>query len=137
MLNDQDFNELIEDLQSDVIPRRVAALRDLIREPLADARVLPFLEKLLNDTTPCVISIPYRFGEIRYLAAHALAVERTALGIAEPVRMNKIVYPLNTEELVSARKGASIKGRGGVDGMLETFKLLRDMGQLPLGDLEL
>lgn len=137
MLNNQEFNELIEDMQSYDISMRVAALKDLIQDPSADPRVLAYLENLLSDTTPCAISRPYRFGEIRYLAAHALAAERAAMGINEPVLMNKVVRPLNTEELASAEKAAGIKGRGGVGGVLETFKLLRDMGHLPLVDLEL
>ena len=137
MLNNQEFNELIEDLQTNDISIRVATLKDLIQNPSVDPRVLPFLENLLSDTTPCVISRPYHFGEIRYLVAHALAAERAAMGLNEPIRVIKVVRPLNTEELASARKAAGIKGRGGVNGMLETFKLLRDMGCLPLTDLEL
>ncbi|MBW4491988.1 MAG: hypothetical protein KME26_02560 [Oscillatoria princeps RMCB-10] len=43
--------------------------------------------------------------------------------------------PLDTEELSALAKKASADCRGGVEGMLEIFKILREKGQLPLYDV--
>lgn len=137
MLSDREFQELVEDLYTKDISMRVAALRTLCEEPSEDERILPHLEALLTDTTPCVVMLPYRFGEIRWLAAHALAAELTRLGRSKPIRLQGVVRPLDTEEFVAIRDSAGIKGRGGVDNVLETLPTLYEMGRLPLYDLEL
>lgn len=136
MLNDNEFQELVEDLSSTDVFIRVATLKTLCQEPSEDERVLPHIEALLNDTTPCIVMLPYRFGEIRWLAAKALVAERAALGHREPVRLLAVVQPLNTEEFASLASAAGVKSRGGVDGVLEALTTLREMGRLPLYDLE-
>ncbi|BAY28162.1 helicase-like protein (plasmid) [Calothrix sp. NIES-2100] len=137
MLNDNEFQELVEDLSSTDVSIRVAALEILCQEPLEDERVLPHLEALLNDTTPCVVMLPYRFGEIRWLAAKALVAERAALGHSEPVRLHGVIQPFDTEEFTSLALAAGVKSGSGVDGVLKAFVILREMGRLPLYDLEL
>src|SRR5215469_1755489 len=86
---DIDFQDMREGLQND--DRRSVILRLLMMEPLADERILPYLEELLTDTTPCLLYIPLHYGEMRWLAAHALAKERQALGIKEPVILHNVV----------------------------------------------
>jgi len=137
MLSDYELHETIEDLHSQEISMRVAALKNLRQDPSEDLRVLPYLEALLDDTTPCIVMLPYRFGEIRWLAAYALAAERAALGIKEPVRLQGVVRPLSTEEFVAIRNTVGIEVKGGVEGVLKGMHTLREMGQLPLYDLEL
>ncbi|HEY9674064.1 MAG TPA: hypothetical protein V6D11_21680 [Waterburya sp.] len=137
MLNDGEFQELVEALHSKQLSIRVATLKTLQKHPSSDERVLQHIEALLNDKTPCVLMLPYRFGEIRWLAAQALAAERASLGNEEPVRLQNVVRPLDTEEFVGLREKAGVKSRGGVDGVLEALATLREMGQLPLYDLEL
>lgn len=137
MLSDKELQELLEDLYSENLSMRVAVLKDLEQYPSGDTRVLSYLEALLDDKTPCVVSIPYLFGEIHWLAAHALAAERKVLGIKEPVSLKGIVRPLDTEEFDALRKVAGIEDRGGVEGVLESFSTLREMGRLPVYDLEL
>jgi hypothetical protein len=137
MLNDDEFKELVEGLHSKDLSRRVATLKTLQKYPSQDERVLQHLEALLDDKTPCVVMVPYRFGEIRWLAAQALAAERASLGNKEPVRLENVLRPLDTEEFVALREKAGVKSRGGVDGVLEALATLREMGQLPLYDLEL
>lgn len=137
MLNNQELSEIIEDLTSSDASLRCAMLRVLWDDPAADARILPYLERLLYDKTPCLLAIPYRFGEIRWLAAHALAAERAALGIMKPVRLRNVVPPLDTGGVVNHEDKAGIDGRGGVEGVLENFAILNDRGYLPRHDVEL
>jgi hypothetical protein len=137
MLSDYELDEMIEDLGSPKTSMRVATLEDLRQDPSKDPRVLPYLERLLKDTTPGIVMLPYRFGEIRWLAAHALAAERAALGIKEPVRLQGVVRPLSTEEFVAIRNKVGIEVKGGIEGVLKSMHTLREIGKLPLYDLEL
>jgi hypothetical protein len=137
MLSENEFEELIEDLFSSDVSIRAATLKTLCQDPSQDERVLAHLEALLNDTTPCIVMLPYRFAEIRWLAAKALAAERAAIGHSEPVRLHNVVIPFDTEELALLAASAGVKSRGGVEGVLEVLATLREMEQLPLYDLEL
>ncbi len=132
---DSDFQDMVENLRKDDM--RAVSLRVLAMSPLADERILPYLQELLTDTTPCVVSIPYRFGEIRWLAAYALAEERKALGIKEPVHLHDVVRPLDTTELVQRAREANIQGRGGIEGVLEQFAQLQELDKLPRYNLAL
>ena len=80
MLNNDELQELVEDLHSEDLSMRVATLETLQKYPSSDERVLQYIEALLDDKTLCVLMLPYRFGEIRWLAAQALAAERASLG---------------------------------------------------------
>ena len=132
---DRDFRATVEHLQSDDLLLQSATLKTLVIDPLGDQRILPYLEALLTDTTPCLVAIPYRFGEIRWLAARALAKERAVLGIKEPVYLQNVVKPLTGQALADLEREAHIQARGGIDGLLETFAQLRAMGKLLLYDL--
>lgn len=136
MLTDQEFTELLEDMYSDELSLRVAAVRNLWRYPTADPRILPYLEELLHDTTPCLLGIPYIFGEIRWLAAKALAAERTALGINEPVCVT-VVKPADTMDIMRAADKANFDLQGGVDGLIEDLGRLHQMGYMPMTLMEL
>jgi hypothetical protein len=118
---DRDFQETVENLHSDDLLLQTSALKVLAIDPLGDQRILPYLEALLTDTTPCLVAIPYMFGEIRWLAARALAKERAVLGIEEKVYLHNVVKPLNTQTLADLGKEAHIQGYGGIDGILEMF----------------
>ena len=137
MLSDYELDEMIEDLRSHKTSIRVATLECLRQDPSKDRRVLPHLEDLLEDRTPSIVMLPYRFGEIRWLAAHALAAERAALGIKEPVRLQDVVRPLSTEEFVAIRNKVGIEVKGGIEGVLKSMRTLREIGKLPLYDLEI
>jgi len=137
MLTDQELSEVIEELTSSDASFRCIMLRVLWESPAADERILPYLSYLLHDKSPCLLAIPYRFGVIRWLAAQALAAERAALGILEPVRLQNVVPPLSTGDVIAAEYEAGINGRGGVEGVLESIGILNEMGYLPRYDLEL
>jgi len=137
MLTKEDFRVVIEHLTGDDPSLRAIALEDLWQYPSADRRILPYLERLLHDKTPCVLGIPYIFGEIRWLAAHALASERSILNFYQPVRLPNVVEPINTAGITAAEEAANIEFKGGIEGILENMAILRDMGYLPLYDLHL
>ena len=65
-----------------------------------------------------------------------MAAERAALGINEPVRV-RVVRPAETRDIIGAEYEAGIDGRGGVEGLLESLALARDMGYMPMIELEL
>jgi HEAT repeat protein len=137
MLNHNEFTGVVKHLTGEKLSLRVAALKDFQRYPSGDRRILPYLERFLYDKTPCLIAIPFVYGEIRWLAAHALAAERAALGINEPVRLRNVVKPLDQADYAKALKAANIMGRGGLEGVLSTIATLRDGGYLPMIKLNL
>ena len=136
-MNNEEFRETIGELQSDDVSMRALILRTWQRSPTADNRVLSYVEALLADRTPCLVSIPYQYGELRWLAAHALAQERRALGITDPVCLLGVVVPLSTEDLVAIARFANVKVRGGMDSVLAAFDDLNDRGLLPTCDVQL
>lgn len=142
MLSDEDFAYEAESLQSADLSRLVSRLKGIRRTPSGDVRVLPYLEALLDDRRACLVSIPYTYGEVRWLAAYALAAERAAAGIAAPVRLERVAAPLDTEKVFAAEQAAShgepggLSKQGGVEGVLEVFDALRQRGDLPLYDVE-
>ena len=123
MLTSEDFSEFVQDMIGDDVSLRADGLQVLWESPSADERVLPYLSRLLYDKSPCLLSIPYLFGEIRWLAAHALAAERAALGIQKPVCLPQVVKPLETGDIVRAEYAAGIEPRGGVDGLGPSKKI--------------
>ncbi|MGB0384997.1 MAG: hypothetical protein ACPGWR_09260 [Ardenticatenaceae bacterium] len=137
MMTDQDFSEFVEDMMNGDITLRAASLEALWQRPTGDKRFLPYLEQLLHDKTPCVLGLPYVFGEIRWLAAQALAAEREVLGITKPVRLQNVVKPIYTAGISQAEQAAGVEFKWGVEGVLENLAILRDMGYLPMCELNL
>jgi hypothetical protein len=119
---------------------RAISLQNLAKYPTGDPRVLEALEKLLDDKTPCLLQIPYRFGEMRLLAAAALAAERWAAGDQRPVRLHTTI-PITSDQLDELRQAAKVDRpayKGDVIAAeLRLFALLRERRFLPEVDLEL
>lgn len=136
-MTDQDFTEFVEDMMNGDITLRASSVEALWKLPTGDERFLPYLEELLHDKTPCVLGLPYIYGEIRWLAAHALAAEREVQGISQPVRVQNVVKPIYTPGISKAEKAAGVEFKWGVEGVLENLAILRDMGYLPMYDLNL
>ena len=105
-----------------------------VRRPSGDPRVLPYLERLLEDGAPCLFSIPSEYGEVRYRAAEALAAERQVQGISEPVRVRSVVVPLTANRLFLISEA---EGLPPALTWQARFERLRDLGKLPVEDLEL
>ena len=115
MMTEQEFCEFVEDMMNGDITLRAASLRALWKLPTGDKRLLPYLEQLLHDKAPCVLGLPYVFGEIRWLAAHALAAEREVLGITKPVRLQNVVKPIYTAGISQAEQ-AGQSGSAAIPG---------------------
>ena len=137
LLSDDDFRDVSAALCDTDPGQRAAMLQTLADDPSGDPRLLALVEALLGDTTPVVVSIPLHYGELRWVAAHALAAERGAVGKCSPVILSDAVVPVNDAELV--RRGASVgvPQGGGVPGALAAFAVLRDLDLLPRRPLRL
>jgi len=53
------------------------------------------------------------------------------------IPLKNMVRPVYTGEIIAAEQLANINGRGGVEGVLESFAIVRDMGYLPRYELDL
>jgi hypothetical protein len=137
---DEDVHFYLETLAHGSRDDRAIALRNLSRSPTRDSRVQPVLEKLLNDVTPCLLQIPYRFGELRLLAAQALMAERRATGDNRPVRLRAIA-PLTADELEQTREAAGTRApsrsNDPIENQLDLYSVLRERGVLKEVDVEL
>ncbi len=137
MPTDEERDKLIAWLRHPYPAEREAALAVLWEYPSGDDALRACIEALLEDRTPVVVGMPYFFCELRWVAAHALSAERAAAGIAEPVRLQGIPRPLTGEMLWALLEKHGLPVRGGVQGALQGFSRLRDLGGLPVVDLEL
>lgn len=137
MFTDDELAETIKWLESSNVADRAITLKSLWVWPSGDERLLPHVKRLLEDKTPCVVGIPVRYGEIRWLAAHALAAELKALGRQEPVRLADVVKPIDQEALVDLAQATNIAIGPDSNGPLNAFAELQARNKLPLYDLEL
>ncbi|MFE6922456.1 hypothetical protein ACFVAV_15555 [Nocardia sp. NPDC057663] len=115
----------------------VITLRTLKRSPYPEARIIPYIEALLDDRSPCITGIPYRYGEIRWLAAGALRRVYDALGIRESIVLRDVPATQSSDQL-----GDLVWELGKHDewihlGAEELYVKLRDLGQLPVRDVVL
>jgi hypothetical protein len=129
-----EFEDLVGDLRSSEVDTRRCALIDVRDHPTGDCRVIPYLQSLCEDTAICVVSLPFLFGEIRWLAAHALAAEYRVAKLDTQVTL-RVIKPINTDEFVAIRDAASIVGKGGVDGVIKTLGQLQRLGLLPFYEI--
>jgi hypothetical protein len=116
-------------LRTGSLEDRVFALQTIARAPTGDAVVRSAIEPLLDDVSPCVLQIPYRFGELRYLAAAALVAERCAAGDGEPLLL-RCTAPLTADELAQRWSAAELPENSGcrdpTELQLEWFAVLRN-----------
>ena len=119
---------------------RSIALRNIVERPTGDERVAAAIQPLLEDTTPVLLQIPYMFGELRLLAAAALAAEHAARGNDGPVEI-RCKAPMKTDQLEEKRLAAQLPAPGytgnPIERQLALFALLRVHGVLPDVDFKL
>jgi hypothetical protein len=77
-----------------------------------------------------VTSVPLLIGEMRWLAAHALAALRRTLELDIPVVLDDAVAPLDSTALSAAAEAAGVRLQGGVEGLLATYTELAQRGAL-------
>jgi hypothetical protein len=126
------FDFLVEKLSSERPRDRVYALRAIDMQPIADRRLLAAVERLLDDQTIAQLGIPYSFGEVRLLAARAVAALRWTLGINETVRLEGVIGPYSGNEAARLTQAAGVTSdKSGVDGQLDKLRQLQAMDKLP------
>lgn len=125
--------DVLDGLSSDDPEERVIMLQVLSQDPTGAKAVLDRVRELMTDRTPVILSVPYEYGEVRYMAARALVAEHRAAGIADPVVLADVPSPLGTDEL------ATLQDRAGMRRMapLVAYAELRQRGDLPLTTVEL
>ncbi len=131
MLEENDLESLVQALQNDDNNKVATALCVLIERPTADVRLLPHLEALLSRRLACIVARPFTFGELRLLAARALAEERGASGIFEPVHIEEAAQPLRTTDIELLSEEVGLKTKGGVVGTLDAYDRLNALKKIP------
>jgi hypothetical protein len=119
---------------------RAITLQNLAQSPTGDRRVQEALELLLEDNAPCLLQIPYRFGEIRLLAGVALVAERSVWNDKSPLLL-RCIPPVTPDELeekrITAGLAMSANHKDPVEYWLNLFAVLRDNGLMKEVDFEL
>jgi len=114
-------------LASDEPQVRARMLAAIAENPLPDPDLLAACERLLEDRTLTVLGLPYRFGEVRWAAADAVAAVRGMLSITEPVMVEDVVPPCSTDDVARMAAAAGLPAMmGGVAGVLATLRTLAD-----------
>lgn len=132
MSDDPDVHYQLSRLASEEPRVRARMLAGIAENPLPDQRVLAACERLLDDRTLTVLGLPYRFGEVRWLAADAVAAIRARLAIAEPVTVEDVLPPCSTDDVTRMAAAAGLPtDMRGVDGVLQTLRALDAMHRLP------
>ena len=131
MAKDPDLDQFIALLRSPEASTRSIALRTLLARSSGEPELLSHLEALLSDRTPALLGLPFMFGELRALAAEVLGRERALQGISAPVEIASVPKPLRANQLAELRREAGVQSKPGVEGELETYRILRDAGKIP------
>lgn len=116
---------------------RVFMLQELADSPTGLIQVLPRLETLMSDTEVTVLGRPFVVGEVRWVAARALAAERRIQGVEEPVAVIAIPMPLGTESIATLAETCGLRLGGGIEGLVAAYLTLRERHRVPTTDLNL
>jgi hypothetical protein len=135
MLDEAEFQDFVNIITEGDSKKIATWIKVLIGYPSGDPRLLPYLEALLDNKTLCIISIPFTHGEIRYLAAHALADERAKQGIDLPVKVT-VIQPLTAVQIGNLTREAGIESSLG-EGVFTKLQKLIDLKKAPTIDLNL
>jgi hypothetical protein len=136
-MEDSDLSYTINALRSPEARNRISILKVLCRSDRADEQVLPHIEELLNDLTPCMIDVkPICFSEIRFLAGQALKRQRRLLGIEKPVNFSGFIHQIEAGDLLLLAEEMNISSHNFQETFPEVFEKLRDLGKLALCDKE-
>jgi hypothetical protein len=134
--NPDEVTYFLTRLPSANVLERATALRSQAGRPLADPRLLARAEKLLADTSLCLLEIPYLFGEVRWRAAQAVAALRAVLGKSERVELRDVLVPLTANQAARlAIEHAVTSSKAGNEGMIERLEQLRQRDLLRCRDV--
>lgn len=120
-----DGGDFVAALDTGALEDRVVVLQVLMQSPTGDAAIRGAVERRLDDRSIARLLIPARYGELRLLAAAALAAERHAAGERAPVELR--APPLLSGEALTAlaRQAGLPEARA-----IEQYARLRDRGLL-------
>jgi hypothetical protein len=129
LLKNSDFEHYVESLNG--TPRqRAIPLQGISIDPSPDPRLLAPCEPLLNGRTIALLGLPITFGEVRWLAADAVASLRRVLGISEPVVIPDVFAPVSGGKAMGLLKAAGVEFKAGIEGTIEALETLAKMDRL-------
>jgi hypothetical protein len=111
--------------------QRAISLQGISIDPSPDPRLLALCESLLSDRTIALLGLPFTFGEIRWLAADAVASLRRILGISAPVVIPDVFAPVSGGKAMGLLKAAGVEPKAGIEGTIEGLETLARMDRLP------
>lgn len=130
LLEQSEFEHYVEFLGG--TPRqRAISLSGIALDPSPDPRLLALCEPLLDDRTIALFGQPYTFGEIRWLAADAVAALRRTLGIPDPVVIPDVFVPVSMGKAILMANAAGVPAGAGLEGAIQALETLAKMGLLP------
>jgi hypothetical protein len=140
MWTEEQFQEFVQMIEGNEVRLKSVWFRSLATVPSGDARVLPYLQEAIKDTTMCMLGIPIEYGELRWMAAHALAAEYSVQEIITPVILKQVPQPIDANTFARLVIQNQLKHpREGTQLMQHMVLMdeLRRLGKLPLQDLRL
>jgi hypothetical protein len=123
-----------EELHSDDPTRRATILWSLAAGSEVPDDVLELVAKLLDDHSVARMYVPFRYGEVRYIAAETYAKMLFHRGRLEPFVLRNAIIPLKLERLGRIREDAGLSDGAPGKRPLDTFTELRDLGLLEVVD---
>jgi hypothetical protein len=138
MLSQEDFDYTVEQLTGHD-PSGI--LRVMIKDSKADSRILPYIEELLNSSTPCLLYLkPITFAQIRYLAGYALMKQCRVLRVSKTIILPDCILPLTHGDMrvIEEENGLRLKtsGKDSYEESCDLFAQLQCLGKLPKDDIE-
>jgi hypothetical protein len=94
--------------------------------------VLAIVEKLTDDRSVARMYIPFRYGELRHLAAEIYAKMLFHLGRREPFLLKDSILPLKGDQLEAIRRRVGLSKS--YQGPIASFTELREQGLLEVVD---
>jgi hypothetical protein len=123
-----------EELQSDDPTARATILWSLSAGSEVPDDILAMISKLMEDHSAARMYIPFRYGEVRYIAAETYAKMLFHRGRVEPLVLPKAIVPRKLERLSRIREHAGLSPSTAPKGPLALFAELRDLGLLEIVD---
>jgi hypothetical protein len=123
-----------ERLQSEDATERASMLRALSAGREVADDVLGLVEKLLDDRSVARMYIPFKYGELRYIAAETYSKMLFYRGRLEPFVLPNTIIPIKAEKMVQIRMNEGLLDDPPYKSPLEWFAELRDRGLLEIVD---
>ena len=111
--------------------QRTTALNGLTAAPIPDPRLLARCEELLEDRTIALQGVPFTFGEVRWVAATAVAALRGVLNISVPVVILDAFPAVSGGKAIQLIREAGVEKASGPDGTIAALEVLAKIDRLP------